>query len=371
MIKGVSKNKVRLFIIIAVPVILVITMVVMFFTYDRSAELTGDFHVNTVLLRSNDLPENVFNTSDEYPFKNIGIKIWYPSTDPISDLPADYLLKNISNASTLIANMTGSFWINFTSLFFSQHASAQTFINYKDYGFPVIILSEDLKSINTQKHHLSEKLASNGFVVVMISSEDSPEKNPDNYQLAKNRILYVVDRLSRIKFTGIDSDVQLDMENIGILESHDESISLVNKIEDARIKGIVYYNSENLDLFIPESSRKSHGNIQRSKHIGFTKSYILVSRKAFDAANKCAKQLGFAEGRFARFLKNGLNRIKSWRYDRNVRSCQQDIITYFKKALIDNRTIIWQQRNSEISDDSFDYGEPKSKSFTGIRMRIP
>ena len=244
-----------------IPILILILIVVISFLYGSrySPGYSGPYQVEVIDYEDPDIKTKT--------------RICFPVMEDHTKYLSGKMLNNISNFSSMVANLQGLNWMNFASLILSRHS------NYKSIGiqnrskFPVIILSSNITHLNTEKVELAKELCSHGFITVINGNCIDPGKIKPITDPDKQKIGDVIKQLETINQLDPASNGMMDLSIIGILNNKIEEITLINNIVDHRIKAIVSCDIESGKLFFPGSKESFVHHRQKTKHFQLHKPY--------------------------------------------------------------------------------------------------
>ena len=305
-----------------IPILILILIVVISFVYGSrySAGYSGPYKVKVI----------------EYEGQNTQTitRICFPVVEDQSKYSSGQMLNNISNFSSMMANLQGLNWINLASLILSRHSNYQSINLQSRSKFPVIILSSKITDLNTEKVEMAKELCSHGFITVMNRICIDAGKIKPVADQNRQKIGDIIKQLKIINQSDAEHNGIMDLSMIGILKNKIEEITPITNIDDCRIKAIVSCDIESGLLYFPESKESFIHHRQRTKPFYFTRVYINVTKYIWTGVTENMERYKFKERPIAKSIVNVVNSVRNRFQQRKIKSLQSQIVSCFKTNLL-------------------------------------
>jgi len=283
--------------------ILILIVVVSFLTGSRyNPDYSGPYQVEVI----------------DYEDSKIQIKtrICFPVMNDYGKYSTGKVLNNISNFSTMMSNLHSLNFINLASLIISQHSNHKSLAIQTRSKFPVIIIPSGITHLNTERAELEKELCSHGFITVVNGICTDTGKIEPISNLDKQMIEEVITRLEAMNELDAENNSMMDLSQIGVMQNQIEEISLINNINDDRIKAIICCDMESGSLYFPETSKSDHRNSfshhkQSNKPVHFTRTYIKITKYIWNGITEHMELHGFNKRPMAKAIINTVNRIQN------------------------------------------------------------
>ncbi|MGL1892534.1 MAG: dienelactone hydrolase family protein [Spirochaetaceae bacterium] len=131
-------------------------------------ETTGEFHVGTKYFILTDKAREEHFTKEKNDYREIVVKVWYPSESPLGINPEPYWEKGLEGVN--LANNMGlpGFIFDYISGI-KTNSYPEAEISDKQHKYPVLLFSHGYRSYASFNRVVMEELASHGYVIINIT----------------------------------------------------------------------------------------------------------------------------------------------------------------------------------------------------------
>lgn len=360
-----------------IPVLVMILIIVISFLagsrYDP--EYSGPYQISVVEYNNQHHAFFENNATNEDGILITKLKIHYPILKDHLKYSTGQVLNNVSNFSSVMSNLQGLNWINWTSLILSQHANYKANSIQHRSLFPVIILPSDMIHLNTGKVDLAKELCSHGFITV-ISGTTYIENSIKSIESNNGQMIEeVIAQIEKINDADPENRGMMDLSKIGVLRNQFDEITLIRNIEDQRIKAIVNCDMETGQLHFPESSDHSvKSSFTNRKHkmnpFNFSRAVMKITKHIWVGATENMELNRFSERPVAKSVIRMINRIRDRFQQKKIKSLQSDIVNYFKRNLVVESEFHIHERWAGSHANAEEQNEDSSNSIGWIKLKI-